>query len=229
MKTGLSRSLLSLRGSRCRSFSSLSERLQHELTTRRLPPTYDYLHPQPSHLLDLTLRDLLPQQSTTSDIQRALPSIADPSPLPAGHHLVYFPPQVTLSQLLPDGTDVLHTPGSPFNRRLWAGGNLWHQPGGLYLNGNRAVCIESIRKVLVKGCEEDEKVIVTIERRIGTAPEEECPDKTWNRIWQADETCPGESSIIENRDLIFMRTKTANQIQCDQKQFEKPGRVVRRM
>lgn len=229
MKTILTRSVLSLRGAQCRPLSSLSERLRHELTTRKLPLTYDYLHPQPSHLLNLTLCDLLPRQLTAYNAQRTLPSITNPSPLPTGHHLIYFPPQVTLSQLLPDGTDILHTPGGPFNRRLWAGGSVRFPSNAPLLDGSRAVCIESIRNVYVKGRGCDEKVIVTIERRIGTAPEDEISDQTWNSIWQADESCPGQSSIIEKRDLIFMRNKTAEQIHSDQEQFRKPGRSVRRM
>src|SRR3954466_8525044 len=134
----------------CRTYSSLSERLHRELTTRKLPLTYDYLHPQPSHLLNLTLRDLLPQSTTIHDYA-TLPSIQNPSPLPVGHHLIYFPPQVTLSQLLPDCTDTLHTPGEPFNRRLWAGGNLRFPASSPALDGSRAVCIESIRNVTVNG------------------------------------------------------------------------------
>lgn len=229
MKTGSVRSLLFLRGGQYRAYSSLSERLRHELTTRKLPFSYDYLHPQPSHLLNLTLHDLQPQLSNARNDRTTLPSIANPSPLPIGHHLIYFPPQVSLSQLLPDGTDVLHTPGEPFNQRLWAGGNLRFPANGPLLDGSRAVCIESIRNVTLKGREGDEKVIVTIERRVGTVPEGEEASRTWDRIWQEDETLEGDSSVIENRDLIFMRTKTAAQIQTDQENFAKPNRAVKGM
>jgi len=219
--------LFSLRA-RCtyRSYSSLSERLHHELTTRNLPLTYDYLHPQPSHLLNLTLRDLLPQHPTSDDT--TLPSIQNPSSLPVGHHLIYFPPQVTLSQLLPDCTDTLHTPGEPFNRRLWAGGNLRFPAPSPPLDGSRAVCLESIRNVAVKGREGDEKVIVTIERRIGNVSEQETAEQTWKRIWTENEADAGESSVIENRDLIFMRLKTSAQIEADKAQFGKPGKIVKR-
>lgn len=215
------------RGSQLRTITSLSERLHNDLTTRRLPLTFDYLQPQPSHLLNLTLSGLLAQSSDKNDLQTSLPSIANPKPLPVGHHLIYFPPQVTLSQLLPDGTDVLHTPGEPFNRRLWAGGNLKFLKPGPLLDGSRAVCIESIRNVTVKGREGEEKVIVTIERRVGTVSEEETETQTFNRIWKEDDANPGDSELVENRDLIFMRPKTAEQIQMDKAEFTKPGRVVR--
>lgn len=229
MKTNPLRPLISLRGGRhaCRTYSSLSERLHYELTTRKLPLTYDYLHPQPSHLLNLTLRDLLPQSKNSSDYA-TLPTLQNPSPLPVGHHLIYFPPQVTLSQLLPDCTDTLHTPGEPFNRRLWAGGNLRFPVRSPPLDGSRAVCIESIRNVTVKGREGDEKVTVTIERRIGNVAEQETAEETWERIWKENEDNSGESSVIENRDLIFMRLKTSAQIEADKAQFGKPGRTVKR-
>ncbi|KAJ6010503.1 hypothetical protein N7451_001915 [Penicillium sp. IBT 35674x] len=211
----------------CRAYSSLPERLHHDLTTRKLPLTFDYLHPQPSHLLNLSLHDLLPQSSGGCNVSPILPSITNPSPLPIGHHLIYFPPQVTLSQLVPDGCDVLHTPGDPFNRRMWAGGNVRFPTAGPLLDGSRAVCIESIRNVTVKGREGDEKVIVTIERRVGTVPEGEAEEETWNRIWQKNEVDLGSSSLIENRDLIFMRAKTAEQIALDREQFSKPTRFVK--
>lgn len=234
MKTNLARPLLLVRGAgaaaryTCRAYSSLAERLQHELKTRKIPLFYDYLHPQPSHLLNLSLYDLLPKNATTSaTTSTTLPSITNPSPLPLSHHLIYFPPQVTLSQLLPDGTDVLHTPGDPFHRRLWAGGNLRFPAPSPLLDGRRAVCIESIRDVAVKGREGDEKAIVTIERRVGTVPEGEDEAQTRSRIWTEDAALAGEASVIENRDLIFMRTKSAAQVAADQAVFGEPGRVVK--
>lgn len=214
------------------STTPLAVRLHDELTTRKLPLTYDYLHPQSSHLLNLTLADLLAPQSQPSESQTqaqtppALPSIKHPSPLPIAHHLIYFPPQVSLSQLLPDGTDILHTPGDPFNRRLWAGGNIRFPGPDPLLDGSRAVCIESIRNVTVKGREGEEKVIVTIERRVGAVAEGESEGDTWRRIWMDDESVSGESSLIENRDLIFMRVKSSEEIKADRESFGKT-RIVK--
>jgi hypothetical protein len=96
------------------------------------------------------------------------------------------------------------------------------------LDGSRAVCIESIRNVTVKGREGDEKVIVTIERRVGNVPEQETAEKTFDRIWKENEDDAGESSVIENRDLIFMRLKSSAQIEADKAQFGKPSRIVKR-
>jgi hypothetical protein len=91
------------------------------------------------------------------------------------------------------------------------------------------VCIESIRGVSVKGREGDEKVIVRIERRMGTVPEGEDEAQTRRRIWKEDEALAGEASVIENRDLIFMRTKSAAEIKADQALFGDPGRIVKGM
>jgi hypothetical protein len=82
--------------------------------------------------------------------------------------------------------------------------------------------------VTVKGREGDEKVIVTIERRVGNVAEQETAEETWDRIWKENEDNAGESSVIENRDLIFMRLKTSAQIEADKAQFGKPSRAVKR-
>jgi hypothetical protein len=96
------------------------------------------------------------------------------------------------------------------------------------LDGSRAVCLESIRNVVVKGREGDEKVIVTIERRIGNVSEQETVEQIRGRIWAENEEDAAEASVIENRDLIFMRLKSSAQIEADKAQFGKPDRTVKR-
>ncbi|KAG8412259.1 hypothetical protein J3458_014445 [Metarhizium acridum] len=44
------------------------------------------------------------------------------TPIPPGHHLVYFTPGGLESALGPDGTDRTFNAPSPFTRRMWAGG-----------------------------------------------------------------------------------------------------------
>lgn len=213
--------------------ASLSEKLLQKLKSRRIPLFYDYLHPQPSHLLNLSLIDLFsgtwsPQCETS--LVGTLPSVTSPPRLAAGHHLVYFPPQVTSSQLLPDGTDILHSPGHPFSRRLWAGGRIkFAATGNLLLDGSRAVCIETIRNVSTKGQEGEEKVFVGIERRIGTVHEGEKESDVRKRIWKEDEEDFGQASIIENRNLVFMREKSQEQVKYDKERFSDSSRVVKRM
>ncbi|GLA98760.1 hypothetical protein ABZX51_011876 [Aspergillus tubingensis] len=208
-----------------RACSSLSERLHRDLTSRQLPLTFDYLHPQPSYLLSLTLAELLP---TLTPAPNELPSAHSRSPVPAGHHLVYFPPQVTLPQILPDGTDTLHAPGSPFDRRLWAGGSVrFSTPKGLVLNGSRAVCIETIRDVVTKGRPGEEKVMVRIERRIGTVQEGEDHRDIKERIWKETEEDVGDACVIETRNLLFMRKKTPEQLSHDKAGFDTENRAIK--
>lgn len=215
-----------------RPSSSLSDRFHQDLTTRQLPLIYDYLSPQPSHLLNLSLVGYIPElesQTSLGDDGGVLPLISSPSRMAVGHHLVYFPPQVTLSQLLPDGTDVLHTPGEPFNRRMWAGGRVrFPQQGGPLLDGRRAVCIEGIRDVKVKGLSGEEKIFVSIERRVATVGEQETEEEIRSRVWQAGEEDFGDAEIIEKRDLVFLREKTPEQLENDKASFSKGGRIVKR-
>lgn len=193
---------------RARSISI--EALHEQLTTRRLPLTYDYLSPQPSHLLDLTLRDILRTEST-SNIQDSppsndLPSILQPSRMPPGHHLVYFPPQVSLAQLLADGTDVLHTPGAPFTRRLWAGGAVrFPSDTGPLLNCQRAVCVESIRDVSIKGATGEEKIRIGIERHIFEVEENEDEQSIKNRAANSTHDESFIRHVVEKRNLVFLR------------------------
>lgn len=210
-----------------RTYSTFPGSLRQDLVARRLPLVYDYLHPQPSHLLNLTLIDIIPQLQRTVHKNATLPSVKRRPPLQPGHHLVYFPPQVTLSQILPDGTDTLHFPGQPFIRRLWAGGRVrfpsMHSPR---LDGSRAVCIETIRDVIVKGHQGEEKLLVDIERRMGTVNEDEPEESIRERLWSEDANEDRESSVIENRTLVFMRQKTTQQIETDKGDFEKDRRKI---
>ncbi|KAL2013469.1 hypothetical protein VTN00DRAFT_994 [Thermoascus crustaceus] len=215
-----------------RHASSVSSGLHQEMTARRLPLIYDYLSPQPAHLLDLSLVDFFPALYSSSAagyaLPKALPSIHYPRRMAVGHHLVYFPPQVTLSQLLPDGTDILHAPGEPFNRRMWAGGRArFPQEGGPLLDGKRAVCVEVIRDVTLKGQAGEEKVFVNIERRIATVEEGEDEEDIRGRICRDDEEDPGDAVVIERRDLVFLREKTSEQLRADKAQFGNNNRIVK--
>lgn len=206
--------------------SSISDSLQQELTARRLPLTYDYLSPQPSHLLNLSLPDVLPYSTPFASAKHettVLPSIQSPRYMPEGHHLIYFPPQVTLSQLLPDGTDNLHYPGNPFNRRLWAGGSVtFPSTGRLLLNGQRAVCVEVIRNVNIKGREGEEKIFVTIERRFASVQEDEDEADTRSRVLDSS-----SSVLTEQRELVFLRDRTTQQVDSQKMPRTEQSRLVK--
>ncbi|KAH7159890.1 HotDog domain-containing protein [Dactylonectria estremocensis] len=142
----------------------------------------------PSHLLTTTLTDLLHFPLPSS------PTVASPPRLlPHGHHLVYFPIQLPPSELIPDGADPDHSPGPPFTRRVWAGGELTYgaRAEELRLDGRAVVCREKVEDVSLRGKEGDEKVFVDVWRRYGLGHEDVEPRPEWE--------------IEERRTLVFMR------------------------
>jgi len=114
---------------------------------------------------------------------------------------------------------------------MWAGGSLRvnpHRP--LLLNGARAACVERIVDVTVKGNEGNEKVFVGIERRVGVVGEEEeagegevlarfgltkgnegGEEGGGGERGREEEGGGGEWSIIERRNLVFMREAAPTQ------------------
>lgn len=207
----------------CRSSSSRAEDyslLQAQLLARKLPPTYDYLNPVPSHLLHVALSDFLPPPKSNIESENAvriLPTTSSAGSLPQTHHLVYFPPPIPPRDLLSDGTDPLQSPGPPFVRRMWAGGSvLFHNRVShtlLPLDGRRTACLESIRDVSVKGQPGSEKVFVGIERRVGPCAAEDEPESvTRQRLWRETDNDFGDSvGIIERRNIVFMRERSREQ------------------
>ena len=164
----------------------------------------DYLVPMPSHLLNTTLADLFTPYSpsttaptSTSTSTSTTPAVAaPPTPLPQGHHLAYFPLQRPPSALAPDGADPDHSPGAPFHRRLWAGGELRFRPGWagrLLLDGRAWACREEIGDVKVTGGEGEERVFVDVWRRYGLGHEVEREGEAWD--------------VEERRTLVFMRNQ----------------------
>ncbi|KAF2822997.1 hypothetical protein CC86DRAFT_372748 [Ophiobolus disseminans] len=62
------------------------------------------------------------------------------SPVPPGHHLVYFTPSIAEAELGLDGTDRTVNPLAPFTRRMWAGGELtWNQDANAVLRVGQEV------------------------------------------------------------------------------------------
>ncbi|KAF2766692.1 hypothetical protein EJ03DRAFT_344956 [Teratosphaeria nubilosa] len=197
------------------------------MKTRLIPPIFDDLTPNPSHRLTLTLADFLP--STTTRTPTLLPPSSPKTPLPIPHHLLYFEPTKPSSAMLPDGTNPDQSPGAPFVRRMWAGGRvLYNAAHPLTLDGGRGVCAEFIRSVTGKGKEGEEKLFVGIERRIARVTGEEMAQlalaaakEGWSlaqetlehrvrqRLWRDEETDFGPASIVETRNIVFMRARSA--------------------
>lgn len=180
-------------------------KIEKDLISRRLPLLYGTLTPQPSYLLDLTLRDFLASSPFPAPTREGLQS--KPYPLPPGHHLIYFPNPTTASQLLPDGTDTLHSPPPPFGQRLWAGGRVqFKKPSSILLNNRPAVLVERIRDVRVTGKAGFEKIFVGIERRISDwARGEEAEHAIRQRVLKDSEEDLSDALVLEKRDLCFLR------------------------
>lgn len=203
------------------SIAALQSSLQQELTSRPKNYIFDYLTPTPSHLLNITLSDFLPESCYPPNYPKQnleLPSGSSKALsmlLPQAHHLVYFSPQVPSSSLLPDGTDHLQSPGPPFNHRMWAGGSLHfdsYPSNQLTLSNVRARCAESMSNVVVRGTEGDEKIFVTIKREI------QLFERTDN-----DSIMP--PAVIEERNLVYFRQRSPTAVKADP---EKPGKILKR-
>jgi len=213
--------------------ADLEASLREELTSRPVIQIPEYLSNTNSHLLNLTLADFLPPACYAPGFSKAnlqtprrTPKVGplnEDSLLPLGHHLVHFPPQVLNSDLLPDGTDKLHWPGAPFVRRLWTGGSLSFNRNSifqLHTNNMSAMCKEEITNVWTKGAEGNEKVFVTIQRRIGgyghfyEPPRwsgKEKPD--WGPLDRSKDqwgkrSMMGKLALVETRNLVFLRNKS---------------------
>jgi hydroxyacyl-ACP dehydratase HTD2-like protein with hotdog domain len=142
--------------------------------------------------------------------------------------LLYFEPAKPPSELLSDGTNPDQSPGHPFVRRMWAGGSvLYNHLKPLLMDNSRAVCLEGIRDVAVKGKPGDEKVFVGIERRLAALNKDEekemrdangqedkileLEDKIRQRLWMPSDTDFGPASIVERRNIVFMHERSPEQ------------------
>lgn len=127
--------------------------------------------------------------------------------------------------MLADGTNPDQSPGDPFVRRMWAGGEVRYNPANpLRLDGGRGVCAEFIRSVGVKGREGAERLFVRIERRLAMASAEEraglaaavqgdelaretLEHRVRQRLWRDGDADFGPCSVLETRSIVFMRAR----------------------
>lgn len=139
--------------------------------------------------------------------------------------------------LLADGTNPDQSPGEPFVRRMWAGGTVHYNTANpLLMNGARGVCAEFIRNVAIKGQPGDEKVFVGIERRIAyldpadhealallqQSGRHKTSDTEINtiehrirqRVWRDKDSDFGPCSVVETRNIVFMRERTPEQLKA---------------
>ncbi|KAL9046072.1 MAG: hypothetical protein Q9214_001001 [Letrouitia sp. 1 TL-2023] len=162
--------------------------LKNRMLSRKLPAINQTMTVQNSQLLQTTLKDFLP--SKYQNVQSPLGIHT----LPISHFQVYHPPQNRLSSLSKDGTDPRQSPGEPFTRRMWAGGEVEKfQELKFFPAASR--CREKIVDVTTKGAEGEEKVYVKIRRNVIVLPRG-AGQKTWK---------DGINVLTETRNLVFMR------------------------
>jgi hypothetical protein len=194
--------------------STLSTTLQ----SRQFPTLYEHLTPTSASKLAISLSSHLPPSylpylDSLSASSTPQSSTQDSLHLPPSFHLVYFNPALAESTLLPDGTDPAQSPGAPFVRRMWAGGSLHFSGTPVRLDGARHACVERISGVTVKGgpAEGQEKVFVTIERRIGREDGERDGQVRMRLAGEIGEL--GGAEVVEERNIVFLRERTGKELE----------------
>jgi hypothetical protein len=198
------------------------DRLRAELIGRPLPLLYSHIAHDASDRLSASLASYVPQSwlpalSTCVECAYDYGTNARTYLIPS-HHLVHFNSALPSSELLPDGTDPSHSPGEPFVRRMWAGGYVKFNPShDLHFDSKAAVCAEGIRDVTIKGPPGREKIFVGLERRMfnrAQLQEVDLDDRDqWHSaIWPPNEDDLFGASIVERRNLVFMRERTPEEL-----------------
>lgn len=203
-----------------------------EMLSRPHKHIWDVMSPTNSHLLNVALADFLPSSCQPAhfvkagvvhpagrsydqaDLRNAQGKAATAQNkaaelnLPEGHHLVYFPPQIRASDLLPDGTDPYQSPGAPFVRRMWAGGSI-DFGSNLSLDSSPALCVESISKVNLRGPPGEDKMFVEVLRRYM----DEIQFKRELQVPGMPDLVDGPwKGPVEKRTLVFLRRRDAEKI-----------------
>ncbi|KFY41106.1 hypothetical protein V494_03211 [Pseudogymnoascus sp. VKM F-4513 (FW-928)] len=192
---------------------------------RSQPPNFIYdklSHHQssPYFLLETALSTYLPDS-----VNCTLPKQPSSAPweLPAGYHLVFFPPPTKL--LIKDGTDNMHYPGKPWVRRMWAGGSIDFMTDRRrrhlecrYTQSDYVRCREEIVNAVVKGSPGKQKFWVDLRRTIGPS------NGPWERPLRGGGVVE-QAAIIERRNLVFMPAKTSQEAKND---ISQPIRTIKR-
>ncbi|KAF2786886.1 hypothetical protein K505DRAFT_367848 [Melanomma pulvis-pyrius CBS 109.77] len=197
--------------------------LRDEMLNRKLPDLPDIASRHQAQKLQSTLSSFVPP---AADDFRSL-----------GQHLIYCNAAVPSNELLPDGLDALHSPGSPYERRMWAGGSLRVDVGRHYGRGESAwrlgrqiIGVERIKDVQMRGrAGDDAKIFVTVERRfaksdgVRTHVKRESgaaaidfaiavPDLLRQQAREDQQW--GDATIVEERNLVFMKERSAAELEA---------------
>ena len=167
--------------------------------------TTELLSPTHSHLLSTTLQPYLPfALAPAKDI------------LPEGHHIVYFPTAaVDESRLDADGTETTYNPGSPFNRRMWAGGRIhWSRNTDLRIGQNIREKMELDKIEAKKRGGGGEMVVMSIRKKLFTPSNEEAVNETRQWVFLKDGHASAAAASktkkpapqTEKRETVFEHT-----------------------
>lgn len=203
----------------------LETSLYESLTSRKTKAQWDSLDLNVANNLSRTLEKYL-QKTIQLRLRKPhsrfnrIPSLH----IPPGYHQAYFNPAYDETALLPDGTDRVHSPGWPFEKRLWGGGSLIFNPVEKWMmrNGYLGILQEDIENVQVKGKEGEEKVFVTVSRKAAmgyalgirkkNATQRYPPDLRTLDGTNLKEGKLGSLVLEEKKTLVFMRTKTEEEL-----------------
>lgn len=210
----------------------LEASLYESLTRRKTKTQWDGLDINVAETLSKTLEKYL--QKT---VQLSRPhSRSNASPIPPGFHQVYFNLALQETHILPDGTDRVHSPGYPFEKRLWGGGSLIFNPVEKWFlkNGYLGLLQEDVENVQVKGKEGAEKIFVTVSRKAAmghalgyikrTATQLNPPSLRTLDGTDLKEGRLGKLAFEEKKTLVFMRTKTEEELK---QSLEAEPRIIR--
>ena len=192
--------------------------LRAEMLARE--PTYfhEKIVAEPENRLVNTLAGFLPPSWCR-------PATGDSPVITPGHHLIWFNPALPFDRLLPDGTDVLHSPGPPWARRMWAGGSVVTRPDQYFNHkegfvlGAAMTGVECIKDVRLRGHGNTAKLFVTIERRffrtehLLAAKKKKSPGGSHDTRQKVatyfkkllQDTSWGDSILAEERVLVFFQ------------------------
>lgn len=184
------------------------EKLREEMIGRELPWVREDYQQETLHKLGSTLASFFPSSWQAS-----------PRTMPAGigEHTFFCNPVLPDHELLPDGTDQIHSPGGTFVRRMWAGGALtvvtrhyWGKWTG-WGKFKSIICSERIADVSLRGSGKDEKIFVSIERRF--ARYRHADRATFTREELKNITGDGNAYVVEVRDIVFLRARSSEELE----------------
>lgn len=143
---------------------------------------------------------------------------ANGTTIPSGYHLVYFTPAVLPAELGIDGTDISYSPGEPFTRRMWAGGQIKWTKGNPLKIGDEAIEITRLvfaePKITRAG---EEMIVVSIEKEFENAKGIALVDRRdWVFRAQLSLSVPSQDYPLPNRlDNVLLPPPNESQTSRD--------------